>query len=591
MRLIFLGAVALAYYGSARLALLWSAGTSGIVSIWLANAILLGALMLARPGRRVEILCVGAAASFLANLHDDMPLLVSAGFTLANVCEAGLALWLLDRCKIVGRNIVEARSMFWFIQIAILASGLSAAIASLVAIEWRPYFLWSWFSSDLVGILLVTPVLVLLPELIDRVRRKGTLYLVKFLAMLGLVAGATAITFMQSTYPLMFLPMIVLVPLSLRFGLVGASAGVLTIAIGSSLAASVKSGPLFLIGGDHGNVTLFLQFYFLVLWGASLPASAMIMARRRASLVLANTVAQLERAERCAHIGHWRVDVASQSLFWSAEVYRIHGLDPDMPPPALDDALDYYHPDDRDRVAQCVEVAMTTGEPFEFVARIVVPGQGETYLSSYGEAECDAEGNVVALFGMAHDITLQVRQHDLLVAAREKAEEATRIALKTADTDALTGIANRRAAERIGHRLVAAARTRGTAMSLAILDADHFKLVNDNFGHAVGDEVLRFIASTAQTGLRGDDLLARIGGEEFLLILPNTTDAIAARIIDRIRAAIEESGLTSDLPAVTISAGIAEWQAGDSFDDVLKRADNALYEAKEAGRNRYKIAA
>jgi two-component system cell cycle response regulator len=127
-----------------------------------------------------------------------------------------------------------------------------------------------------------------------------------------------------------------------------------------------------------------------------------------------------------------------------------------------------------------------------------------------------------------------------------------------------------------------------------LLDIDHFKAINDGFGHPVGDEVLRELASRCRGLLRGSDLMARIGGEEFAVLLPATKPAEAAEIAERLRGALAGKAVaTQGGPvAMTISLGGAMLSAaGETFEALLKRADVALYEAKRGGRNRVVVAA
>lgn len=129
-------------------------------------------------------------------------------------------------------------------------------------------------------------------------------------------------------------------------------------------------------------------------------------------------------------------------------------------------------------------------------------------------------------------------------------------------------------------------------LSLVIWDADHFKLVNDTFGHLAGDDVLRYITGVLQNHLRESDFVARYGGEEFIMVLPGADSNAALTVADAIRSAIEFGNFNVDGKPVpiTLSAGIAEFATGDEPDDVFARADNALYEAKRLGRNRCVIA-
>lgn len=161
-----------------------------------------------------------------------------------------------------------------------------------------------------------------------------------------------------------------------------------------------------------------------------------------------------------------------------------------------------------------------------------------------------------------------------------------------ATLDDLTGLANRRRAQ----ELLSAEVTRGQRavhpFAVALVDLDRFKRLNDRFGHAGGDEALRAFAHAAREGVRAGDLVSRWGGEEFLVLMPETTEPEARAALERLRAAVE--GLR--LPSVqgdmrfTFSAGVTGYRAGQTVADTVARADRALYRAKAAGRNRIELA-
>jgi len=161
-----------------------------------------------------------------------------------------------------------------------------------------------------------------------------------------------------------------------------------------------------------------------------------------------------------------------------------------------------------------------------------------------------------------------------------------------ASIDPLTGVANRRALEeRIAQE--EARRARGHfPMSLLLIDLDHFKRVNDRYGHQTGDLVLREVTARCRRELREIDLLARIGGEEFVVLLPQADLAAATGAAERLRACIADRPIAVkgiEIP-VTISIGGTEYHPGESFDEAFLRADAAVYRAKEAGRNRVETA-
>ena len=153
--------------------------------------------------------------------------------------------------------------------------------------------------------------------------------------------------------------------------------------------------------------------------------------------------------------------------------------------------------------------------------------------------------------------------------------------------DALTGLANRRfiLAQLAG--AVSAARRHERPLSVAIIDIDHFKSVNDEHGHAAGDRVLAAVASAMREQLRAEDQLGRLGGEEFLALLPDADGHAAATTAEKLRGAVAALAVRHDGVelAVTISAGWAAWE-GESPEELLRRADEALYEAKRSGRDR-----
>lgn len=202
-----------------------------------------------------------------------------------------------------------------------------------------------------------------------------------------------------------------------------------------------------------------------------------------------------------------------------------------------------------------------------------------------------AEDGSTEIVGIARDISDRKRFEAELLSAREAAEQAAREARQIAATDELTGLASRRMfMGRLVGEVTAAAMTE-TPLSVALLDVDHFKRVNDHYGHAVGDRVLQAIATTASRALRGHDVIGRIGGEEFAILMPRTTAAAAALVGERLRLAVEASGEEHpELPRVTISIGIASLTDGGDAAALLAAADYALYTAKAEGRNLLRLA-
>lgn len=163
---------------------------------------------------------------------------------------------------------------------------------------------------------------------------------------------------------------------------------------------------------------------------------------------------------------------------------------------------------------------------------------------------------------------------------------------RLAASDPLTGILNRRGFEVAAERFVANARRHRLPITVAIADLDHFKSVNDRFGHAAGDTALRRFAALVGGAVRSGDIFARIGGEEFGLVLVGTSAEAAAEVLDRLRVTIAQMPIEGVPPGtLTASFGVAELTEGDEgLRPILARADRALYRAKQEGRNLVKIA-
>jgi diguanylate cyclase len=167
---------------------------------------------------------------------------------------------------------------------------------------------------------------------------------------------------------------------------------------------------------------------------------------------------------------------------------------------------------------------------------------------------------------------------------REHLEEQRQKAL----VDPLTGLPNRAAwSERLDHE-VTQWQQHGNSLLLAMLDLDHFKRINDNYGHLAGDKVLKIIASVLRKRLRGTDFIARFGGEEFVLLMPSTVPTAGLKLLESLRASIEACPFhfKGEPVTITVSIGMSAFRPGEYGDQVLKRADQALYRAKNAGRNR-----
>lgn len=189
-----------------------------------------------------------------------------------------------------------------------------------------------------------------------------------------------------------------------------------------------------------------------------------------------------------------------------------------------------------------------------------------------------------------HELLARVRTQIRRKRYADTLRENVQASMEMAVTDALTGVHNRRYFETHLASLVADAANRGRPLALMILDIDHFKGVNDTYGHDAGDMVLRGFADRIRKVIRTSDLICRLGGEEFVVVMPDTCLEIAAKVAERLRSEIAKRGFViaedGRTIAVTASIGLAERGHDAEPDGLFRRADRALYRSKTGGRNR-----
>jgi diguanylate cyclase (GGDEF)-like protein len=578
-----------AFYAAAAATLLMTRGVDGLAALWPANGILLAALLIAR--RRDAWLHVAAAtvASFLANEGAGVPPLSSAGYSLANIVEALVAWRLVQERGRTLPSFVRPEGVARFFCAAFAAALASATLATLFDLSHALAAWSSWVTTDLVGILVVTPVIIIGARLIQL---RAAVRPVEATVLLVGVAAVTALSFGQSTYPLTVLPLAALLVATLRLGPFGAAAGVMIVAAIGSYTISTGTGRLVTALPDHPKgPVIFFQFYLLVLLASSLPLAALLAARDRLVRRLAESNRLLHLAEQSAGLGHWRIGTGRQGSYCSPEVMRLHGLPGDGSLP-LARALASYHPDDRARIIDTVRRALREGTSFAFDARLLPVDGEERRVHSRGFPDRAADGTLLGLFGTVQDVTRQIEGQHALEAARTAAEQAARIAMIAAETDALTGLPNRRKIALQLDEAIAAACVTGRALSVAMIDLDHFKEINDRFGHLTGDEVLVHVARAAEEALRGADVVGRMGGEEFVILLPRAAGEQASAVAERVRVAVAALALPAHPELrVTASIGVATYLPGETAAALLGRADAALYAAKDSGRNTLRHAA
>jgi diguanylate cyclase (GGDEF)-like protein len=324
-----------------------------------------------------------------------------------------------------------------------------------------------------------------------------------------------------------------------------------------------------------------------------------ITARKKAELALARTEQTLRKTLDALPVGVWLMDSAGQILQGNAAGQRIWAGARYVPPEQFGEYRGWW---------------LDSGEPIaadEWAAARAIR-QGETSIDEEIAIECfdgsrkiilnsaiplhEDDGRISGAIIVNQDISARHQADEELRRAKLALELANRelqLALSreqdAARTDELTGLCNRRHFFDLAKQLFEVARRYRQPLSAVMLDLDHFKRINDRYGHQAGDEVLRLLTRTVAPHLRAADIFARYGGEEFVLLLPDTDPQYARGLVERIRLAVAGQRLETGGGAVlvTLSAGIAAMADDDEcIEAMIRRADQALYAAKAGGRNR-----
>lgn len=574
------------YFLLASLALYATKGADNIAAVWPPSGYFLALLLLMPTRARIPAFLAMAAASVGANMVEGIRAGAAAAYTVANAAEATIALWLIRRHERGEMSFMVPRAVGRFCAAAFAASAASAGIAMLLTGNGFNFFL-SWMTTVALGMLIVTPPIVMLARMIasNAVNKVPTAMKVEAIALLTVAAFVTGASFSQSDFPVTFLPCVALIIAAYRLGPFGAAAGMLIVALIASLLTGQGHGPIAAMNESQKVEVLFLQFYLVTMLFIALPLAALLVVQRRLAKRLEQSNRWLLQAEAAALVGHWRVDLTEWTIQWSDQTYRVHGLEPGT---AVD--VEYsvaqYLPEDRVAVQKTLAEAVRSGEPFVFQGRIKRTDGEIRHVKSHGSIEMGRGGKAIGIFGTVQDVTDTVENARILESARSAAE-------RVANTDMLTGLPNRRRTLSFLDQALRRAEQDGAPLAVAIFDIDHFKAINDVHGHAAGDEVIRRVGQRAKASLRDDDMVGRYGGEEFVCVLQGRSALSAELVAERVRKAVhaDAEGAVAGLPRVTVSIGLAVYAGEASIEDLLQRADKALYTAKREGRNRLRMAA
>jgi diguanylate cyclase (GGDEF)-like protein/PAS domain S-box-containing protein len=300
-----------------------------------------------------------------------------------------------------------------------------------------------------------------------------------------------------------------------------------------------------------------------------------LLQAKRTKEALRESEASLAVAQRVAHIGSWDLDLVTNKLQWSAEIYRIFGFLDYEVSATYEVLLERIHPDDRVFVQYAMDRALYEQETFSIDYRVVRPDETERIVHSRAEVIFNEDGWATRMVGIVHDIT-----------ERKLAENKLTY---MAHHDPLTGLYNRQyLLEKLQRILKIKNLAKG---ALLFVDLDNFKIVNDTLGHATGDRLLNTLSSKLKYTLREEDIFARIGGDEFALLLEEATPEEAQGVAERLVKFIEAFRYSEEGVTFTIgsSVGMAYIETNMEAEELLSRADRACYVSKARGGNRIEV--
>jgi len=410
-----------------------------VAPVWIADAVTLAAVLKAAPGRRFETLAAGLMGAIAANLFTGVDVLLSTILPAFNVVGVALCAALM-LSRVQGPvDLMRRRDLGLFILgsigAALVSAGAAGAVLALVKNESPLLSLQVWAMADAVGLIMVTPMLLMLGDV--RAQLLARRVTAGRLASLVVLAAVTFAACWQTRYPLMFLILPVWAYAAAELEFVGLAAGSLIVGGLCVALTAVGHGPVVLGDGDPLRKILVMQVFVAFSTLAMLEFTSGVIQRRRmtqslevlnrqveerrAGAVESNRRAQM--AEAIAGLGYWRIDLRTGVVDWSPQIYALFGL-PRTTPPQSGGLARLLHPEDRDAAQAAFNRICATGEPQHSEARVITPAGEVRIVRSWSTAEFDETGAVSAVMYVLMNVTEQRRVEAELRQARDAAEQA-----------------------------------------------------------------------------------------------------------------------------------------------------------------------
>ncbi|MCF7220659.1 sensor domain-containing diguanylate cyclase [Marilutibacter chinensis] len=556
-------------------------------AIWIGNGILTGWL-LSRPTRLWPgYVATGLAADVVAHLLSGDPVAYAAAIGASNVVEVLIVAGFVRRLV---PDVGDARQWIRLGGIATSSTLAACAVSGVLAaatavVVYEGSFLrdlFSWYAAHVVGmVIFATTTLVVHREGLQSLalsgRKRGS-----FIGIM-LLLSAVAFTVFFFRYPLLFLAYPPLLLGAFRHGFAGVAVGVILLAVIGSVLTAMGYGPLWALEGIGAPERIaLLQLYIAGGCLMIIPVALAMGERKRLTARLRDSEHRYRLLADFSHDLVVRMRPDGERLYVSPSARDMLGWEPAE---MLGSRWSLMHPEDRDHQSEAMADVVASGRARMDMYRVRHKDGHYIWVEAVTQPipSIDRKGEF-DIISAARDVTSRVVAEQALEESRRELERLVRV-------DALTGLANRRQFDERISLALKRLRRHGHPLALIYLDVDHFKGINDTYGHEVGDEVLCAFARRLRENVRAIDLPARIGGDEFVVVVedaavPDAAEAIARKLVEAMAVPIAVDGTTLK---ITTSIGIAYTHASVDAKTLMSSADGALYSAKKAGRNRYCI--
>jgi diguanylate cyclase (GGDEF)-like protein/PAS domain S-box-containing protein len=567
--------VASLYYLGGTLAVLQTRFDGGFAFIWIASAVLL-AHLLATPRKQWAaglILC--GVASVAVTGFFGLGWAYTAPLLVANLIEVIAAALMIRAGRSADDTADPVHRLGRFVMAVAGPAALAGAMIAGLSLHLIAGFavlpsVLNWYTGHVLGFLTFTPVfsLIFSGEIVRRWQAASRGQIAEIVGLMLLVSGVAVGVFSQSSLPLLFLPILPIILATFRAGQIGAGLSIVLLSMIAAGFTIAGRGPVSLVHGDIATHARFLQFYLAATVMTILPVSFELARRRRLLRALQNSEARYRALADHSSDIIMNLDVDGRIRFASPAIFQLAGYFPDeLVGRGSTELIDPEHVE-AVRTAHVRALMRDGGEQRVEYLGLLRNGD-RRWFETRTRAVRDENGRATGVVSVIRDV------HERKTLEASLADAAIR--------DPLTGVLNRRGFMR---ELEAA-----EGGCLALFDLDHFKRVNDSFGHAAGDAVLKMFAQTAGRMVRAGDHVGRMGGEEFAVLLKGASLEQAQTVCERLREAVAARACLYDHRRiwVTVSGGVTVLQGNATA--ALNAADEALYAAKAGGRDRLALAA